>query len=112
MKTKISERFSKVRTTLIVSAIVVASQINTVYAADPKMVTGAKKLASDITLWLLILIPVVAAAAIGYQALMKMLNDDPGSVADRNKKMKNILVAGAIGESASAIVTAFLAYFA
>lgn len=111
MNRKFSNFISKAKSTLFLTSVLVASQISTVNAADPTIVTGAKSLASDVTKYLLILIPIVAGGAIAYQALMKMLNDDPASVADRNKKMKNILVAAAIGESASAIVTAVLAYF-
>lgn len=81
-------------------------------AADPKFVTGAKTLLSDVLKWVLILVPVAAAAMIGYHALMKTLSDgDPAVIAEKNKKMKNVLIGAIIAMSASGLVTAILAYF-
>lgn len=81
-------------------------------AADPKFVTGGKNLLSDLLKWVLILVPAAAAAMIGYHALMKSLSDgDPGTIADKNKKMKNVLIGAVIAVSATGLVTVFLAYF-
>ncbi|MCZ2845732.1 MAG: hypothetical protein O2U61_04440, partial [Candidatus Bathyarchaeota archaeon] len=43
-------------------------------AATPKFVTGGRNLLQDILKWVLILVPVAAAAMIGYHALMKSLS--------------------------------------
>ena len=49
---------------------------------------------------------------IGYHALMKEVEEgDAHSAAGHNKAIKNILVGGAIGMSATAIVRVVLAYF-
>lgn len=82
------------------------------FADQPQFVQGAINLFNDATTWLLGLIPVGSGAAIGYHALMKVLSDaDPAAAAVHNRAMRNILIAGAIGESAVGITKAFLAYF-
>lgn len=83
-----------------------------VFAAPPQLVTGATNLLNDATTWLLGLIPVGAGAALGYHAVQKQLSDgDPNSVAQINHKMRNVLVGGAVGESAVGLTKAFLGYF-
>lgn len=80
--------------------------------AQPQFVQGAINLLNDATTWLMALIPAASGAAIGYHALMKQLGDaDPAAAAAHNRAMRNILIAGAIGESAVGITKAFLAYF-
>lgn len=80
--------------------------------ATPSFVDGGKRLLQDILKWILILVPVAAAAMIGYHALMKTLSDgDPATIADRNKKMKTVLIGAIIAVSASALVTLILSYF-
>lgn len=102
----------KVGNAAVIAFVTLAAATSNAYAAgEPGIVSGAKNLASDVLTWLLILIPISAGAGIGYQALMKTLNQDPAEVAHRNKNMKNILVAAVVGESAMGIVTALLAYF-
>lgn len=82
-------------------------------AAEPQFVTGFKNLLNDVTTWLLGLIPTACGAKIGYHGLMKNLSQDEDvhSVSVHNKGIKNALVGGAIGVSATLIVKAFLAYF-
>lgn len=82
------------------------------FADQPQFVQGAINLLNDATTWLMSLIPAASGAAIGYHALMKQLGDaDPAAAAVHNRAMRNILIAGAIGESAVGITKAFLAYF-
>lgn len=82
-------------------------------AGEPEFVTGFKNLLNDVTSWILGLIPVAAGAKIGYHALMKNLSqeDEPHHVSVHNKGIKNALVGGAVGVSATLIVKAFLSYF-
>lgn len=82
------------------------------FAADPKIVTGTKNFFTDAGKWVLILTPIAGGTMIGYHALMKGLSEgDAGTIADRNKKMVNVLKAVAIAECATGIITAFIAYF-
>lgn len=81
-------------------------------AANPQIITGTKNFFTDVGKWTLIITPVAGGTMIGYHALMKGLSEgDPGTIADRNRKMVNVLKAVAIAESAVGIVTAFVAYF-
>ncbi|MDK2895795.1 MAG: hypothetical protein PWQ98_1922, partial [Moorella sp. (in: firmicutes)] len=70
-------------------------------------------LLNDATSWLLGLIPAGSGAAIGYHALMKQmsLDGDPSTAAVHNRAMRNVLIGGAIGESAVGITKVFLSYF-
>ncbi len=80
--------------------------------AQPQFVLGARRLLQDVLTWILILIPVAGGAMVGYHSLLKILSDgDPAIVADKNKKIKNVLVGVVIGMSASGIVLAVIAYF-
>jgi hypothetical protein len=82
------------------------------FAQPPQFVQGATNFLNDATTWLMGLIPTASGLAIGYHALMKQLGDaDPAAAAAHNRAMRNILIAGAIGESAVGITKAFLAYF-
>ncbi|WP_338832853.1 hypothetical protein MHLNE_16030 [Moorella humiferrea] len=79
---------------------------------QPQIVTGAINLLNDVTSWLLGIIPAGSGAAIGYHALMKQMSDgDPATAAAHNRAMRNVLIGGAIGESAVGITKAFLSYF-
>ena len=79
---------------------------------QPEFVSGAINLLNDATTWLLGIIPAASGAAIGYHALMKQMSDgDPATAAAHNRAMRNVLIGGAIGESAVGITKAFLAYF-
>ena len=70
----------------------------------PQIVTGLQRLLQDITVWLLFLIPPGAAIMIAYHVLKKMLSDgDPVVIADRNRKIKQVLISAAIGTIAAAI---------
>lgn len=79
--------------------------------AQPQFVQGATNFLDDATTWLLGLIPSASGLAIGYHAIMKQFAEDPSAASIHNRAMRNVLVAGAIGESAVAITKAFLAYF-
>lgn len=78
----------------------------------PQIVQGALNLLQDALRWLLVLIPAAGGMMIAYHALMKTLSDgDPAVVADRNRKIKQVLIGVVIGMSASGIVSAVLTYF-
>lgn len=78
----------------------------------PKIVTGAVKLAQDAFGWILILVPVTAGTMFAWHAWMKSMADgDPGTIAEKNKKMKGVLVYSAIAEGASGLVFMVLSYF-
>ncbi|MCX7884646.1 MAG: hypothetical protein N2448_06415 [Caloramator sp.] len=82
------------------------------FAAEPKIVSGTVQFMKDLLTWILVLVPAGGGVMIGYHAIMKALSDGDASViADRNRKMKNVLISCAIAESASGIIAAFLAYF-
>ncbi|MGG2201885.1 hypothetical protein [Paenibacillus validus] len=108
------KKFLVNRTTYLFAVMMLAlmAAAPATFAADPAIVTNAKKLAQDALTWVLVLIPVTGALMVGYHAWMKSMADgDPGAIAERNKKIKNTIVGSVIGVSASGIVTALLAYF-
>ncbi|NLK51461.1 MAG: hypothetical protein GX295_03295 [Syntrophomonadaceae bacterium] len=83
-----------------------------VLADDPGIVTGTKNLLDAALGWLLILIPVGCGCVIGWHAFCKQLNEgDPAQATTHNRAIKNALVAGAIGMSASGIVKTVLAFY-
>ena len=78
----------------------------------PEFITNISRLLTDATTWIMFLIPTAGGVMIGYHALMKEVEEgDAHSAAGHNKAIKNILVGGAIGMSAMAIVRVVLAYF-
>jgi len=78
----------------------------------PEFVINFGRLLTDATTWIMFLIPTAGGVMIGYHALMKAMEEgDAHSAASHNKAIKNILVGGAIGMSATAIVRVILAYF-
>jgi hypothetical protein len=78
----------------------------------PEIVTGAQRLFQDLLRWLLVLIPLAGGAMIAWHSVAKLLSDgDPGTVADCNRKIKQVIVGVIIGMSASGIVSAAMAYF-
>ncbi len=78
----------------------------------PTFITNIGRLLTDATTWILFLIPTAGGLMIGYHALMKEVEEgDVHSAALHNKAIKNILIGGAVGMSATAIVRVVLAYF-
>jgi hypothetical protein len=121
MKQRLSKIMDKLEKAYLGAIVAISSFIlmnvgNVVNAATvappPKLVTGTQKLFNDATVWLLILIPVGAALFIGWQAFQKSLSEDDAVIADKNKKIKTSLIAAVIAESATAIVTLVLSYYA
>ena len=81
-------------------------------AGEPEIVTGTKNLMDAAMTWLLVLIPVGCAAIVAWHAFIKQMNEgDPTQAAVHNRAMKNALIAGAIGISASGIVKAVLSFY-
>ncbi|WP_274655573.1 hypothetical protein [Paenibacillus humicola] len=97
----------------VLTLTVLAASMPTYAAgAEPNIVVGAQKLMQDALKWVLILVPVSATLMIGFHGWMKSMADgDPGAIADRNRKMKNVAVGAAIAECASGLVTVLLTYF-
>lgn len=80
--------------------------------AQPEIISGARNLAQDLLNWILVLIPITGGVMLAYHAWVKQMSDgDPGTVAERNKKMKNVLIASIIGVSAAGIIRIILGYF-
>lgn len=77
----------------------------------PQIVTGAVNLFSDLFTWLLILIPVLAGAMVAWHMVGKMTLDDPAQIADKNDKVKKIIISGIIGFSAVGLVNLVFSYF-
>lgn len=83
------------------------------YAASaPKILTGTTSLAQTALTWCMGLIPVIAAFALGWCKVQKMLSgNDPAVVAKQNTWMKNILISAVIGETASALISSIVAFY-
>jgi|GEM_PF-3452757 len=80
-------------------------------ATNIPILSGGQKMIQDISTALLVLVPIAAACMIAYHSVRKMLSDsDPNVVERRNKSIKNVLIAAAIGETASTIVTFVTGY--
>lgn len=79
--------------------------------ATPGIISGTEKLFGDVTTWILVLVPVGVGAFIGYQALQKSLTEDDAVIADKNKKIKNSMIAAIVAESAVALVKLVLSYY-
>lgn len=97
---------------VLIFGVIMLVAVTPVFATEPKLVTGSKKLFNDAFLWLLGLIPVGAILMFGWHAWMKSMAEDEGAeVAKRNKSMKRVVIYAAIAETASGLVAALLAYF-
>ncbi|MBN4062886.1 MAG: hypothetical protein COA82_01165 [Alkaliphilus sp.] len=77
----------------------------------PDIISGTVSLFQAITTWLLILIPICAGATLTYFALQKSMCDDQSIIADKNKKMKNVLISAIIGMGSVGIVTLILSFY-
>ena len=77
----------------------------------PDIVAGTVALFQAITTWLLVLIPVLAGATLGFFALQKTMCDDQSLIADKNKKMKNVLISAVIGMGSVGIVSLVLSFY-
>lgn len=78
--------------------------------ATPTIVTGGIKLINAASGWLLLIIPVSSAAIFGFHAWAKSVAEEGGEVADRNKKMKRVIIWGSIAMSGSAIIKLIFYY--
>jgi len=96
---------------IMVSIMTLIIMSNKAYANPPKIVTGTVDLFTDVSNWLLILIPVVAGAFFGYFALKKSATEDDAVIADMNKKMKNTIISAVIAETGAGIVRLVLGYY-
>lgn len=77
---------------------------------DPTIITGGQKLVAQATTWLLILIPVTSGAVFTFHAWMKSHAEEGAEVADRNKKMKRLVIWGPVAMCGTAIVKLFFYY--
>lgn len=82
------------------------------YAAAPDFVNNTTELLSDALTWVLILVPVAGGLMIGWHSLQKNMADgDGGEIADRDKKIKMILVSSVIAFIGLGVVKAVVAYY-
>lgn len=79
--------------------------------AQPDIVKNTIKLLNDANTWLLAIIPLASGLYLGYQALQKSLSEDQAMIADKNKKMKNVLIGAIIAESAMTLTKFILGYY-
>ncbi|MCH4200154.1 MAG: hypothetical protein LKF87_12375 [Clostridium tyrobutyricum] len=76
------------------------------------VVQGFQNLFSSLLTGLLVLIPIACACMIAFHSAAKAASDgDAGVIAEKNRKIKNVLIAGAIGMCASSLIKWALAYF-
>lgn len=116
---KLSSKLSKKFITVFTLSLVVLSSSGITYAAasapnqpqPPKIVTGTVSLLSTISNWLLLIIPVGVGAMLGIQALQKSMTDDQAVIAEKNKLMKNTLIAGAIAMTADGLAALILNFY-
>lgn len=81
-------------------------------ATTPKIMTGTTALANAGLNWILVLLPIVAAFALGWCKVQQMMSgNDPAVVASMNKWMRGIIIAAIIGETASALITSIVSYY-
>ncbi|WP_054029116.1 hypothetical protein [Bacillus sp. FJAT-28004] len=87
---------------------------SSVYAtpAKPTIVSGGILLINAASGWLLLIIPVSSAAIFGFHAWAKSVAEEGGEVADRNKKMKRVIIWGSVAMSGSAIIKLIFFYLA
>lgn len=79
---------------------------------QPAFVTQIVNLLNAILTWILIIIPVSGGTMIGWHALQKQMADgDAGEIADREKKMKDILKTTVIAFIGAGVVKALAAFF-
>ncbi len=107
----ILEKTEKVYKRIILSFIIMIFMTNNTFAAPPKIVTGTVDLFTEVSNWLLLIIPAGAGAVLGFHALQKSLTDDDAVIADKNKKMKNTLISAVIAETAVGIVRVVLGFY-
>jgi len=96
----------------LLSLFILAGSSPVLAAETPTIVTGTKNLLDTAVGWLMILIPVACGCIIAWHAFAKQLNEgDPAQAALHSRAMKNALIAGAIGISATGIVKAVLSFY-
>jgi hypothetical protein len=80
-------------------------------ASTPKLVSGTVDLFDDILSWLLLIIPGGMAIMLAYHAFTRSMADDPATIAEKNKLMKNVVIGGLLAFSASGLIKIILAYY-
>lgn len=112
----------RVKRLFVFMCLIIASKVNTVLATSqgggtfsggtPDEVVSIAELLKDATMWGLLLVPLSATVMIIYHSIRKIVADgEHGEIADRNKKIKGILVTAVIAFIASGIVTIITGYF-
>lgn len=106
-KEKIMSLLGIIFTTLLITSPAFAAK-----GGQPTIVIGTKNLFTDAGTWVLIIVPVGAACMLGWHALAKSMSEgDPAVIAEKNKKMRNVLIGAIIAETAVSIVTVVLSYY-
>lgn len=113
IKTNLSNFLKKVEKlyTVAVSTLMLVLLNSSIVSAEPDIITGTKDLFSDITKWLLILIPLGIGAFVGFQALQKGMTEDQAEIAHKNKVIKNSIIGGILAVSASGLINLILGYY-
>lgn len=98
--------------TLYLTAILILSINNVIYAAQPpELVAKALLLFGDATGWLIPLIIAATVLMVAFFFFQKTMSDDQAQSAELNKKIKTTIVAGVIGVASSGLVNFILSYF-
>ena len=83
-----------------------------VFADDPKIVTGTKELLTKAGAWVTGLIPATGILMLTYQSWMKQqANGEPSEMAKYGKAMKNTLIYSALGVTAAGLFTVIMAFY-
>lgn len=105
------KKCEKAYTSILTTLALLLTPVYTYAADQPKIISGTVKLASDATLWLLLIIPGGIGAFIGWQSLKKGMTEEQGEIAHYNKNIKNAAIAGVIAVSADALIKLILSYY-
>ncbi|MGE7828545.1 hypothetical protein [Paenibacillus sp. NPDC093718] len=113
MKRKVKDFLNNSKTLRIfmIFSIISLFAATPIFASQPKIVSGGIELVKAATGWLMLLIPVTAVCMFVWHAWMKSLADgEGGQVAERNKKMKNVIIYSAIALGGTGLVNLLLGY--
>lgn len=79
--------------------------------ADPKIVSGTKSLLQAISAWITGLIPLATACVAAYFGLLKTMAQDDADIADKNKKMRGVILAGIVATCISGLAYVILDFY-
>lgn len=79
--------------------------------STPGLISGTFDLLIAVAGWILILVPIGVGVFVSYQAFLKSMSEDTAIISEKNKVMKNSLVAGAIAETAVGLASIVMGYY-